>query len=63
MSFNVNDMDEIRPDFSASIQVVSGECTFFCNDVLWAANKLKLYKADGSKGLSHDYLKKAGRDL
>ena len=49
---NVNDMDVIRPDLSASIQVVSGECIFSSNDVLMAVDKLKLYKADGVK----DYL-------
>ena len=52
MPFNVNDMDEIRSNLSASIQVVSGECIFSCNDVLKAADKLKLHKADGVK----DYL-------
>ena len=63
MPFNVNDMDEIRTDRSASIEVVSGECIFSCNDVLKAVNKLKLHKCYGSKGLSSDYFKKAGHDL
>ena len=56
-------MDEIRSDLSASIQIVLGECIFSCNDVLKAAEKLKLHKADGGKGLSSDYFKKARRGL
>ena len=63
LSFTVNDMDEIQSDLSASIQVVSGECIFSCNEVLKAVDKLELHKADEGKGLSSDYLKKAGRDL
>ena len=43
--FNVNDMDEIWSDL-ASIQDVSSECVFSCNNVLKAVDKLKLHKAD-----------------
>ena len=31
--FHVYDMNEIRLDLSASIQVVNGDCIFFYNDV------------------------------
>ena len=58
MPFNVNDMDEIRSELNASIQLVSDECIFSCNDVLKVVDKLKLHKSDGSKGLSSDYFKK-----
>ena len=61
--FNVNDMEQIWSRLSASIQIVSGKCSFSCNEVLKAVDKLKLHKAEGGKGLSSDYFKKAGRDL
>ena len=46
---NVNYMDEIRSDLSASVQVVSDEYISSCNEVLKAVDKLKLHKADGVK--------------
>ena len=60
--FTVIDIDEIRSDLSASIQVISGECIFSSNDVLTAVDKLELHKAAAVKDYFH-ITKKPGHDL